>query len=212
MLTFRYPTQPWEVLLHKPGHKFGAFLCLEVDLFHNLTLNMGALLELALIPYHKPTVCLETLLFWEGKCSEATHITVLANKHNFNTTFQGPTSRVSMLMEGDLILTISNKTRTRSNLQRSRSWPLWIFPIYLNWSTIQSGIRRLGLLFRQSYHLTFPNLKEKWRKTPTHTSWPSIYGVPRTRWWMTMLGWGFSKELWWGQLQNGISNYQQLAL
>lgn len=124
MLTSPYPTQPLEVPLRKLGHKLGASLCLEVDLFHNLTLNMGALLELALFSYHNPIVCLETLMFREGKCSEVSHIIVLANKHNFNLSFLGPTSWVLMLMEGDLILTISNKTGIQSSLRKSYSWPL----------------------------------------------------------------------------------------
>jgi hypothetical protein len=106
MLTSRYPTQPWEVLLHKPRHKCGASQCLEVDSFHNLTLSMGAMLEIALVLYHNPVICLETLLCREGKCSEVTHITVLVNQCSFNLTFLGPRSQAIMLMEGDLIHTI----------------------------------------------------------------------------------------------------------
>ena len=81
-------------------------------------LNSGALLDLALTSYHKSVVHLETLPFWKGKCSEETNIIVLANKHNSNPTFLGPTSRVLMLMEGDLILTIFNRTGTQSSLQK----------------------------------------------------------------------------------------------
>jgi hypothetical protein len=84
MLISRCPTQPWGVLLHKPGPKLGATLCQVVDLFHNLTLSTGALLSLEIISYHKLAARLGTPLLWGGRCLATTRIMVLIRSRNTN--------------------------------------------------------------------------------------------------------------------------------
>ena len=112
MLTLCHPTPPWKVpLQHNPGPMLGVYQCLEVDLFHNHILSLGAMLELAqvlylylVIPtvivlvrawvsYLHPTIYLENLfLCQEEICLEATHTIVIINNHNFNLSSLGPKS------------------------------------------------------------------------------------------------------------------------
>lgn len=48
ILILHCPTRPWEVTSqHNPGLRSRTSQCLEVDLFHNHTLSMGLMLELA---------------------------------------------------------------------------------------------------------------------------------------------------------------------
>jgi hypothetical protein len=58
-----------------------------------------------------------------GRCLETTHITVLICSRNSSPSL-GAIFQVSMLLEEDPVPINSNKIGTRSNLQKSCSWPL----------------------------------------------------------------------------------------